>query len=75
MTARFGARTALGVGFLFSGIVHELVISLPAQGGWGGPTVFFLLQAAAMFVETRSEHPERWSYGAGLALISASIIA
>ena len=31
--------------------------------------------AAAMFVETRSEHPERWSYGAGLALISASIIA
>ena len=31
--------------------------------------------AAVMFVETRSEHPERWSYGAGLALISASIIA
>lgn len=51
LTMRFGAKTALAVGFLFSGILHELVTSLPAGGGWGGPTVFFLLQAVGLFTE------------------------
>jgi hypothetical protein len=51
LTTRFGAKTALVFGFLFSGIMHELVISLPAHGGWGGPTAFFLLQAAAILFE------------------------
>jgi alginate O-acetyltransferase complex protein AlgI len=64
LTARFGARTALALGFLFSGIVHELVISLPAQGGWGGPTVFFLVQAAGIFIE-RSAVGQRLGLGRG----------
>jgi alginate O-acetyltransferase complex protein AlgI len=51
LAARWGPKTALAVGFLLSGMVHDLVISLPARGGWGGPTVFFLVQAAAIFVE------------------------
>ena len=58
LTTRFGAKTALVLGFLFSGIMHELVISLPAQAGWGGPTTFFLLQAAAILFE-RSALGER----------------
>jgi hypothetical protein len=51
LTSRFGAKAALAIGFLFSGILHELVISMPARAGWGGPTVFFLLQAVAILVE------------------------
>ena len=43
LTARFGARSGLFVGFAFSGIVHDMVISLPAGGGYGGPSIFFIL--------------------------------
>jgi hypothetical protein len=48
---RLGAVGALLVGFLCSGLVHDLVISLPAGGGWGGPTLYFLLQAVAIVVQ------------------------
>jgi hypothetical protein len=48
---RFGAGAATWLTFLFSGIVHDVVISLPAGGGFGLPTSYFLLQAAAMQIE------------------------
>jgi len=51
LTARIGSRWALFVGFAFSGIVHDAVISIPAGGGYGGPTFFFLLQSAGLFFE------------------------
>lgn len=46
-----GPRWAIIVGFVFSGILHDFVISVPAGGGYGGPTIFFGAQAIGMFVE------------------------
>jgi D-alanyl-lipoteichoic acid acyltransferase DltB (MBOAT superfamily) len=46
-----GPRWAILVGFVFSGVIHDLVISVPAGGGYGGPTIFFGVQAVGMFVE------------------------
>lgn len=51
LTRLIGPRWGLTAGFLFSGLVHELVITVPAGGGYGGPTQFFALQAAALFAE------------------------
>jgi len=64
LAARMGPRWALVVGFVFSGLVHDVVISVPARGGYGGPTLFFVLQGIALFAE-RSRTGRAWGLGRG----------
>jgi alginate O-acetyltransferase complex protein AlgI len=65
LARRFGGRAALVSSFLLSGALHELVISVPARGGYGLPTLYFGLQAAGLLLE-RSRFGRRAGLGRGL---------
>jgi hypothetical protein len=62
--ARFGAAAATLFVFLFSGIVHDVVVSIPAGAGYGMPTAYFLLQGAALLFE-RTDFAKQLGLGRG----------
>jgi len=64
LNRKLGPVKTILLGFLCSGLVHDLVISVPSKSGYGGPTMFFLLQAAAIFAE-RSKPGRRLGLGKG----------
>jgi hypothetical protein len=49
---RWGVTTATIAVFLFSGVIHEAGISVPASGGYGLPTFYFALQVAMLLAES-----------------------
>jgi predicted DCC family thiol-disulfide oxidoreductase YuxK len=51
LARRFGTTSATLCVFLISGMLHDLVISLPAGAGFGLPTAYFLFQGIAVLVE------------------------
>jgi D-alanyl-lipoteichoic acid acyltransferase DltB (MBOAT superfamily) len=50
LVPRVGVAGAVLLGFFGSGVVHDIVISIPARGGYGGPTLYFLVQGCAILV-------------------------
>ena len=48
---RLGVGPAIMLVFLVSGLVHDLVISLPAGACFGLPTAYFLLQGVGVMIE------------------------
>lgn len=48
---KLGPGGATLAAFVFSGVIHDLVISLPAGAGWGLPTLYFVIQGCGILVE------------------------
>jgi hypothetical protein len=59
-----GAGLAGFLVFVASGLIHDLVISLPARGGYGLPTAYFVLQGLGIMME-RSTFGKRLGLGRG----------
>ena len=51
LARRVGTADATLVVFATSAAFHESVISLPANGGWGMPSAYFLFQGVAVLLE------------------------
>jgi alginate O-acetyltransferase complex protein AlgI len=54
LARRVGVTAATIAAFAVSGIIHELVISLPANAGYGLPTGYFLLQGLAVIGQRKA---------------------
>jgi hypothetical protein len=46
-----GTPFALMVSFIFSGLLHELALSLPVNSGYGLPTLYFIIQGLLVLIE------------------------
>jgi hypothetical protein len=58
LQGRLGVWPSTFLVFVLSGMIHDLVISVPARGGYGLPTAYFVLQALGVGVE-RSQPGKR----------------
>ncbi|MBW8886093.1 MAG: hypothetical protein JF612_15260, partial [Planctomycetia bacterium] len=51
LAPQVGSARATLVVFFFSGVIHDAVISFVARGGYGSPTIYFLIQGLALLFE------------------------
>jgi hypothetical protein len=65
LAGRIGVAWATLTVFVASGLIHDLVISVPVRGGWGGPTVYFVVQGLGLLLE-RSRTGRRLGLGGGV---------
>ena len=66
LQARLGVAAATMATFLASGLIHDLVISVPARAGYGLPTAYFLVQGAGVLAQ-RSRAVRRAGLARGIA--------
>jgi len=62
LTSVAGKRVAVLAAFFFSGLLHELAISLPVLAGFGLPLLYFAVHGALMLVERALERAGRPIY-------------
>ncbi len=65
---RFGKKAGLVAAFAFSGLLHEVAISLPVHAGYGLPMLYFVIQAGLLSLEAKFEIRSRLWVLAGLLL-------
>lgn len=59
LSRRLGLAGATLATFLASGLVHDLVISVPARAGHGLPTAYFFIQGVAVLIDRATSRGRR----------------
>ncbi len=54
LTPLLGERGSVFAGFVVSGLLHELAITVPVGAGYGWPTLFFVFHGVCCLMERRS---------------------
>jgi len=65
VAVRAGRKPALVAAFLFSGLLHEVAISLPVRAGYGRPLLYFAIHGVLTQVER-----ERGPFGRAVTLLA-----
>lgn len=50
---KIGKQGAMVVAFLFSGVLHELALSVPVNSGYGLPMLYFIIQGIVLLIEKK----------------------
>jgi alginate O-acetyltransferase complex protein AlgI len=59
LAGRWGRGAAVMAGFVVSGLLHEMAISLPVKAGFGLPLLYFLIHGALVLIERELERTGR----------------